>query len=334
LKYLNKILSFLFFLVIVPGFNGYAQNLPVACGGGIVSYGVVGGSGSTFYWDVTGGTIVERHNDTVYVQWNNVGGAHFLTVTEENIYGCFGEPYVDTVIVTIPFVDLGLDEDICNGESYEFIASGADISSYLWQDDSNAETLIASTSGEYWVRVTDTYGCVASDTAALIVHDLPAVDLGNDTTYCGIEGLEFDVSEYGIYYDWFNGDINSTFTAYTQTQDQEIWVKVTDDYGCTGSDTIIVRRCGDIEIPTAFTPNGDGHNDTWQIDDLIVYPECSVDIYNRWGDRIFHSDGYSADKEWDGTSDKGKKLPMDAYYYVIDLHNGEEPIVGSVTIIR
>ncbi len=40
------------------------------------------------------------------------------------------------------------------------------------------------------------------------------------------------------------------------------------------------------------------------------------------------------DQYWNGTNQKGKKLPMDAYYYVIDLHNDEEPIVGTVTIIR
>lgn len=335
MKHINKILSFLFFLVILPGFNSYAQDLPVACGGGIVRYGVIGDNGnSVFVWDVTGGTIVNNYNDSVDIQWNNVAGAHFLTVVETNIFGCEGEPYQDTVIVTIPFVDLGLDEEICYGETHEFIASGADISTYLWQDDSNAETLIASTDGQYWVRVTDNYGCIASDTALLIVHDLPAVDLGPDTTYCGDEGLVFDVSEYGIYYDWFDGNMLSTYTVYTQTIDQEIWVNVEDDFGCVGSDTVIVRSCGELEIPNAFTPNDDGINDTWEIEQLFIFNEVTVDIFNRWGERVFHSSGYSSEQFWDGTSQKGKKLPMDAYYYVIDLHNGEEPIVGSVTIIR
>jgi gliding motility-associated-like protein len=316
------------------GWKSYAQ-LPVACGDGMARYGVIGQNGtSVFEWEVTGGTIINNYNDSIDVQWNDVAGAHFLTVTETTMYGCVGEPYRDTVIVAVPFVDLGLDAEICLGESYEFSAYEEDISTYLWQDDSDGETLIATQSGKYWVRATDENGCVASDTASLVVHDLPAVDLGEDTTYCGIEGLVLDVSEYGIYYDWFNGDMSSTFTAYTQTQDQEIWVNVTDENGCVGSDTIVVRACGELEIPTAFTPNDDGYNDTWQIDALIIYPQCSVDIYNRWGDRVFHSDGYSSEKQWDGTNDKGKKLPMDAYYYVIDLHNGEEPIVGTVTIIR
>lgn len=335
MKFINKILLFLSFLVILPGFRGYAQDLPFACSESMVRYGVYGNNGiSTFFWEVTGGTIVNNYNDSIDVRWNNVAGPHFLRVTEKNLYGCIGEMYEDTVIVSKPFVNIGVDVEICRGETYEFIATEDEISTYLWQDNSNNETLIASTSGQYWVRVTDNYGCEASDTAQLLVHELPAVDLGSDTTYCGFDGLVLDVSEYGIYYDWFNGDIVSSFTAYTQTQDQEIWVNVTDEFGCVGSDTIVVRFCGELEIPNAFTPNEDGFNDTWNIEQLFVFENVTVDIFNRWGERVFHSSGYTSDQFWDGTNEKGKKLPMDAYYYVIDLHNGEEPIVGSVTIIR
>lgn len=331
----NLNILFLFIILISLGFKSYAQNLPVACANSIMSYGVYGDNGNSFFeWDVTGGTIIRNYNDSIVVQWNSVAGAHYLTVIETNIYGCEGEPYQDTVIITAPFVDIGLDAEICSGETYEFIAAASDVSSYLWQDNSDGETLIAMANGDYWVKVTDEFGCTGSDTATLVVHESPLVDLGADTTFCGENGLVFDVSEYGIYYDWFNGDISSTFTAYTQTQDQEIWVKVTDEFGCEGSDTIVVRFCGDLEIPNAFTPNDDGSNDTWNIEQLFVFDKVTIDVYNRWGERVYHSNGYSSDQYWNGTDQKGKKLPMDSYYYVIDLHNGEEAIVGTVTIIR
>lgn len=326
---------FLFTILISLGFKSYAQDLPVACGGSFETYGVYGDNGNSFFeWDVTGGTIIRNYNDSIVVQWNNVAGAHFLTVVETNLFGCEGDPYRDTVIITTPFVNVGFDGEICAGQSYEFIAAASDVNSYLWQDNTEGETFIATQGGDYWVKVTDQYGCTGSDTATLIVHELPLVDLGADTTFCGDEGLVFDVSEYGIYYDWFNGDIASSFTAYTQTQDQEIWVKVTDEFGCVGKDTVVVRFCGELEIPNAFTPNDDGANDTWNIEQLFIFDKVSVDVYNRWGDRVFHSNGYSSDKFWNGTDQKGKKLPMDSYYYVIDLHNGEEAIVGTVTIIR
>lgn len=321
------------------GLKGYAQEqdtIPVACGGETVRYGVVGDNGnSVFIWEVTGGTIIENYNDSVDVQWTSVDGMRTITVTETNLYGCEGEPYSQELLVSSPFVDLGLDAEICADTSYEFIASGDEVSSYLWKDGSAGETFIASEEDDYWVRVTDEYGCAASDTAGLIVHDLPDVDLGPDTTLFGPdESITFDVSEYGTSYDWFDGSISPTYTAYTQTETQEIWVKVTDENECIGSDTVYVEFGGDLVIPTAFTPNNDGYNDVWKIESLFVFEEVTVDVYNRWGERVFHSDGYSSDKFWDGTDERGKKLPMDAYYYVIDLHNGETPKVGTVTIIR
>ncbi|MCK5029044.1 MAG: gliding motility-associated C-terminal domain-containing protein [Bacteroidales bacterium] len=335
MKYLNKILSFLFFLVILSGFNSYAQTLPVACGDGEVMYGVVGDNGnSTFYWEVTGGTFID-YNDSILVTWNDVAGMHYIKVTEENIYGCIGEQLVDSVIVTIPFVDVGLDAEICQGESYTFEADASTVSFYLWEDGSTGETFIATISGDYWVRVEDANGCTAADTAALIAHELPIVDLGPDTTLSDdASSILFDVYNDGAIYDWFNGDISSSYTAYAQTIDQEIWVNVTSDFGCVATDTVVVRSYGEIEIPTAFTPNDDGINDVWEIEQLFVFDKVTVDVYNRWGERVFHSDGYTADQYWNGTNAKGKKLPMDAYYYVIDLHNDEEPIVGTVTIIR
>lgn len=336
----NLNILFLILLLTGLGLNGYAQNLPYTCAGSIEGYGVYGDNGnSTFDWVVTGGKILRNYNDSIIVQWDSIPGAHFLTVTETDIWGCTGEPYQDTVILNIPFVDIGMDQDVCKGDSYTFIASADDVSSYLWQDGSSGETFIANEQGDYWVKVTDQYGCTNSDTASLIVHELPAVDLGSDTTFCGDGELTFDVSDYGSRYEWWTPGVDMpvttpTFSVMAQTQDQIIWVNVADDYGCMASDTIVVRFCGDLEIPNAFTPNGDTHNDEWKIEQLINFKDVTVDIYNRWGERVFHSTGYSAGQYWKGVDEKGNKLPMDAYYYIIDLHNGEEPIVGTVTIIR
>jgi gliding motility-associated-like protein len=342
LKYLNKILSLIFFLVILPGIGSYAQTIPVACGSSVVRYGVIGNNGtSVFDWTIAGGAIVNNYNDSIDVQWNDVVGAHIITVVETNIYGCEGEPYLETIMVTTPFIDLGVDVEMCQNETEEFIASSADITDYLWQDSTIGETLIASTEGVYWVRITDVSGCVASDTVAVTIHELPIVDLGSDTAICEPGAiLTLDPSDnWSNSFAWFDGDdlplSNSpTIDVTSRTEDQEFWVSVTDEFGCEGTDTIVVRLCGKLTIPNVFTPNGDGINEVWEIEELFVFEDLTIDIFNRWGERVFHSYGYSSDSFWDGNDSKGKKLPMDAYYYVIDLHNGEEPIVGNVTIVR
>jgi gliding motility-associated-like protein len=86
-----------------------------------------------------------------------------------------------------------------------------------------------------------------------------------------------------------------------------------------------------LAIPNAFTPNGDGINDTWNIDALGAYANCSVQVFTRWGLKVYFSTGYSI--PWDGTF-KGSRLPTGTYYYLIDLKNGTSPFSGWVAIIR
>jgi len=86
-----------------------------------------------------------------------------------------------------------------------------------------------------------------------------------------------------------------------------------------------------ITVPNTFTPNGDGINDLWNVSALQAYPGCTISIYNRYGNIIYHSVNYP--KPWDGTHN-GKKLPVGTYYYIIDLKNGKKPLAGYVSILR
>jgi gliding motility-associated-like protein len=86
-----------------------------------------------------------------------------------------------------------------------------------------------------------------------------------------------------------------------------------------------------LSIPNAFSPNGDGINDLWLIPTLQTYSNCRVEIYNRYGQPVFESSGYS--KPWDGTF-KGNPLPTGTYYFIIDAKNGNKPYTGYVALIK
>ena len=101
--------------------------------------------------------------------------------------------------------------------------------------------------------------------------------------------------------------------------------------GCMVTDTIFIKLLLAPIVPNAFTPNGDGINDRWRIQYLESYPGATVDVYNRYGQAVFSSEGYDVD--WDGTVN-GKALPIGTYYYVINPKNGRKIIAGSITIIR
>jgi len=86
-----------------------------------------------------------------------------------------------------------------------------------------------------------------------------------------------------------------------------------------------------VVIPNTFTPNGDGINDTWDIKNLDSYVNCTVQIFNRYGENIYSSIGYGT--PWDGTY-KGAALPTGTYYYIINLKNSSKLLSGFVAIIR
>ena len=74
-------------------------------------------------------------------------------------------------------------------------------------------------------------------------------------------------------------------------------------------------------------------NDTWSIDQIDQFPNCNVEIYNRWGTLLFKSIGYH--EQWTGLFNE-KPLPIGTYYFVIELNDPlfPDPVTGPVTIIR
>jgi gliding motility-associated-like protein len=101
--------------------------------------------------------------------------------------------------------------------------------------------------------------------------------------------------------------------------------------GCTASDNVMVKVLKTPTVPNAFSPNRDGVHDRWEIQYLDSYPGSIVEVFNRYGQKVFESRGYA--KPWDGTLN-GKDLPIGTYYYIIDPKNGRKPIAGFVDLIR
>lgn len=93
--------------------------------------------------------------------------------------------------------------------------------------------------------------------------------------------------------------------------------------------------CNELIIPDIITPNNDGINDDWVIECIENFPDNELQVYNRWGQMIYHAFGY--DNNWDGTWDKTKgDAPDGTYVYIIKVKvNGEEKTTtGALTIKR
>jgi len=109
-------------------------------------------------------------------------------------------------------------------------------------------------------------------------------------------------------------------------------LKLTGDGGCTVSKDIFVLVLKPPKAPNAFSPNGDGINDTWIIQQLERYPDATVDVFDRYGQLVYASINYTI--PWDGRSKSGKPLPIGTYYFIANPKNGKPFISGSVTIVK
>jgi gliding motility-associated-like protein len=101
--------------------------------------------------------------------------------------------------------------------------------------------------------------------------------------------------------------------------------------GCSVTDQVFIDVLKIPRIPNTFSPNNDGINDLWEIQYLDEYPKNHTQVFTRAGQLVYESRGFY--KPWNGTY-KGKSLPVDTYYYIIEPGSGREPFTGFVTIIK
>jgi gliding motility-associated-like protein len=184
-------------------------------------------------------------------------------------------------------------------------------------------------------------------TVDVTVYDLPAAPiLSFDVTYCKGDTLQkvFATGTLGSTYNWYD---DASLTNLIGSTDSILpnnvlgvstyYATETSPQGCvslSSSVSVTINDCFVLDVPTAFTPDGDGVNDSWVISELnIRYPNNNVTIFNRWGQVLYNSDGYLI--PWDGRFDN-KDLPVGSYYYIIDFNDALDTpnATGIVTIIR
>jgi large repetitive protein len=278
---------------------------------------------------------------------NVLSGTYSLSLID--LAGC----RKDTVLVITSSVtvmaDAGNDSTFC--QSGAFILNGTMSSggtTYQWSQlpgptsVGNTVTVSVSppTGTSTFVLVVSNSGCISQDTIVVTSNPLPVVDAGQDYTITILTSTVIGGSPTGpagSTFSWVPSTSldNSTLAnpSASNTVNTTYTVYVTDTNGCVAWDTMHVHIFPEIFIPNGFSNNGDGKNDTWMIDNIQQFPNCTVEVYNRWGELLFTSTGYKT--PWDGRY-KGKDLPVGTYYYIIDLHHENFPkaYTGPLTIFR
>lgn len=249
----------------------------------------------------------------------------------------------DSVTVTVfedPTVSTSNDTIICEGDVVLISAYGNYITDYNWSNGSIANSFTVGSQGMYYVTVSNM--CASdSDSVYIAVNPIPDIFIGNDTAIYDDETLQLQVEENPNWtYLWtpdsYISGINIPDPVVAPQNTTTYSVEVTDTLGCrdVASITISVseRPLPVLEFYNTFTPNGDGTNDFWVIDNIEEYENSVLEIYNRNGHKIFSATNYQND--WDGTYN-GKDVPAHTYFYMMYPGEGDtEVYTGHVTIIR
>lgn len=193
--------------------------------------------------------------------------------------------------------------------------------------------------GNHTIRYTytATNGCSNYAEQPITVFPVPLIDAGSDRFVLegGNSVLSGSGSGNGLRYAWSPStglnNANIAQPTVTPVNDITYTLTVTSADGCVATDEVFVKVLKTPDIPNTFSPNGDGIHDKWEIKYLNTYPGSTVEIYNRYGQLVFQTTGYT--KPWDGTF-KGKPLPAGTYYYIINPKNGRKQMSGFVDIIR
>ncbi|HXH98663.1 MAG TPA: PKD domain-containing protein [Sphingobacteriaceae bacterium] len=180
-------------------------------------------------------------------------------------------------------------------------------------------------------------GCSDFKTQTITVNKTPIVDAGADLTVLEGVSVKLPATATGsnLTFKWSPStglDRDDILNPIASPADDIIYsLTVTSDQGCVAMDNISVLVLREPKMPNTFTPNNDGVNDVWNIENLAKYPGATLNIFNRYGVKLYSSVGY--DTPWDGRY-QGEDLPVATYFYIIDTKIGKKPISGSITILR
>ena len=178
----------------------------------------------------------------------------------------------------------------------------------------------------------DNQQILEKQTAGTVVGEFTTSDLDPEDTHNyalvageGSEGNEFFALDGStlVTNTSFNWEEADSYSIRVKSSDGQFSIE-------KNFDITILKFIEGIKFANAITPNADGQNDTWEIEDIDAFPDALVHIYDKAGLTVFKSSGgYNA---WDGSTN-GKQLPMGTYYYIIDLRDGSAIYQGTLTII-
>lgn len=268
--------------------------------------------------------------------------------------GCTGNaPFFNITFDPVPVAFAGNDTAVCSnecilnasltaGDTAHWTAIPPNVNFGNNEDpNSNAWVLIKNTTYSCIWTVGNIYGCVNTDTVKVTYNDTPAQPFAGDDMeimYSTQAQLNATSPLFGTgHWNLIDGTgiiadsmlANSMATELSLGDNIFRWT--VENPPCPSRYDEVVISVLSVTIPTGYSPNGDGKNDNFIVTGLELYPENTLEVFNRWGILVYSS--YPYNNNWNGKDVNDKILPDDTYFYVLHL-NKREFIKGYVIIHR
>lgn len=298
----------------------------------------------TYSWYPSGST-----NQTVY---GSTPGLYIVKVTNtQNGLNCVSKDTIEIFNYQAPSVSFFVDRyNGCEPLTVNFTENCAPaIAQYNWNFGDGGTSTVANptyiynTDGVYDISlsVVSVDGCPGDITIPdlISVYSSPIVDYFVNPQIANVDQIVTftDMTLNPMNWFWDFGDGNTSTVqnpthSYPNVGDYYTSLVVTTDKGCSDSAMHLVRVFdAELTIPNIITPNGDGYNDKFVIENLLVggYETKKIRIYNRWGGLVYKSDDYQND--WDGGD-----LSEGTYYFTLEALGLIRDYItqGTITILR
>ena len=274
--------------------------------------------------------------------WSTGSIDNKITVSQEDLYwveiNSTCGVLKDSILIEysdMPEVSLPADTVICEGDTLH-ISAQSNTNNVLWSTGDTTLFLNIPNPSQYHITASNECG-TASDSILISPLTFPVLNI-KDTSICFGEQVELRVMETGSslsLYSWNDGSQSNTMVI---TNEGLYWVEIRKG-NCAVIDSafIVVNDCNDsiiIGVPNAFSPNGDGLNDQFNILLFGEIQELEIMIFNRWGEKVFESNNLN--NWWDGRY-KNMDQPVGVYAYVLYIRDINQKVYqkkGNITLLR
>lgn len=322
------------------------------------------GEGLTFLWEPS--VYIDDPTSPTPTFTPGVTTTYQLTVTD--VYGRSNTLPVGIMVSPKVIAEAGEDVFIRSGQTALLDGSGSRGNNliYLWQtqtghirEGSTTMHPIVDAPGKYYLSVTEPYGCTSIDSVMVSLYTQAVKDtintkinytldynvLANDIPRQNLDPASLHIvspPQNGMAMVVADSVISYQPNPYFVGTDAFVY-SICDYYShCDQASVLVLVNDNPFFIPEAFSPNGDGINDKFEVQGIARYKQVEIQIFNRWGNIVYQSTNYGEgagkDGFWDGTAKSGLRIgsgpvPSGTYFYILKL-DGQEKLSGSVYIDR